>query len=153
MGFFYEVTHSVSQTVYQVKEGSIYDGDTLRVLDSDKNELKIRFACIDAPEKDQQFGIESRDFLRELIAENNNQVELNIITKDKYDRSVAVVYSGGKAVQVSQVENGYVYPYEQYKDDCPIWDDIKKAEAIAIKKRVNVYKENLEKPWEYRRRK
>ena len=139
--------------VYQVKEGSIYDGDTLRVISRDGEELKIRFACIDAPEKKQKFGIESRDYLRSLIKRSNNKVTLNIISTDRYNRKVAVLYLlSGEAVQTLQVKNGWVYPYPQYKSDCPIWDDIEKAEAIAINNKSNLYnKNNLPKPWEWRK--
>ena len=48
---------------WRVKPGSIYDGDTLRVVRGDE-ELKIRFCGIDAPELKQPLGIESRDYLR-----------------------------------------------------------------------------------------
>ncbi len=50
---------------WNLKEGSIYDGDTLRVVRGDE-EQKIRFCGIDAPERDQELGIESRDYLRSL---------------------------------------------------------------------------------------
>ena len=46
-----------------VKARSVYDGDTLR-LNCSGLELKIRFACIDAPETKQPGGIEARDHLR-----------------------------------------------------------------------------------------
>ena len=49
--------------VWSVKPGSIYDGDTLRVVKGNQ-ELRIRFCGIDAPEKKQPLGIESRDYLR-----------------------------------------------------------------------------------------
>ncbi|MEM8723285.1 MAG: hypothetical protein AAGE84_29030 [Cyanobacteria bacterium P01_G01_bin.39] len=48
---------------WQVKPGSIYDGDTLRVVRGNE-ELKIRFCGIDAPELKQPLGVESRDYLR-----------------------------------------------------------------------------------------
>ena len=53
---------------WQLKPGSIYDGDTLRVVKGDE-ELKIRFCGIDAPEvkPKQPMGIESRDYLRSLV--------------------------------------------------------------------------------------
>ncbi|WP_199194272.1 thermonuclease family protein [Pleurocapsa sp. CCALA 161] len=53
----------VATEVWQVKEGSIYDGDTLRVVRGTE-EQKIRFCGIDAPEKNQELGTESRDHLR-----------------------------------------------------------------------------------------
>jgi endonuclease YncB( thermonuclease family) len=52
---------------WQVKEGSIYDGDTLRVVRGSE-EQKIRFCGIDAPEKDVPMGVESRDHLRSLVS-------------------------------------------------------------------------------------
>ncbi len=147
-----KVNYQGQQQVYQIKEGSIYDGDTLRVISSDNEELKIRFACIDSPEKDQEYGIESRDYLRSLLQSNGNKVNLDITNTDRYGRSVAVLYLlNGEAVQVKQVKNGWVYPYPQYKSDCPIWNDIKKAEAIAKNNRLNIYSKNLVKPWEWRR--
>lgn len=48
---------------WRIKPGSIYDGDTLRVVRGNE-ELKIRFCGIDAPELKQPLGIESRDYLR-----------------------------------------------------------------------------------------
>ncbi|MBW4536539.1 MAG: hypothetical protein KME09_21635 [Pleurocapsa minor HA4230-MV1] len=48
---------------WQVKPGSIYDGDTLRVVRG-QEELKVRLCGIDAPEIKQPLGIESRDYLR-----------------------------------------------------------------------------------------
>ena len=49
--------------VWSVKPGSIYDGDTLRLIKGNQ-ELKIRFCGIDAPELKQSLGVESRDYLR-----------------------------------------------------------------------------------------
>ncbi len=87
-----------------VKPGSVYDGDTLRVL-CNGQELKIRFACIDAPETKQPGGIEARDHLRSLLSNANNQVKLKTITTDKYKRTVAELYtSAGELVQLRQVK-------------------------------------------------
>ena len=63
-GTFFQDNHAEE---WKVKPGSIYDGDTLRLIDSDR-ELKIRLCGIDAPELKQPLGIESRDYLRSLIA-------------------------------------------------------------------------------------
>ncbi|HEY9766991.1 MAG TPA: hypothetical protein V6C71_00610 [Coleofasciculaceae cyanobacterium] len=49
---------------WQVKPGSIHDGDTLRVVRGNE-ELKIRLCGINiTPEIKQPLGIESRDYLR-----------------------------------------------------------------------------------------
>lgn len=139
--------------LYSVKEGSIYDGDTLRVLTPNK-EVKIRFACIDAPETKQSYGINSRDFLRSLLKENNNQVRVQEITKDRYGRTVAVLYLlNGEAVQEIQARDGMAFPYPQYKSDCPIWDKVESAGAIARNNRLGVWSSNNpEYPWEWRKK-
>ena len=49
--------------VWSVKPGSIYDGDTLRVVKGNQ-ELKIRFCGTDSPEIKQPLGVEARDYLR-----------------------------------------------------------------------------------------
>lgn len=76
---------------WQLKEGSIYDGDTLRVVRGEE-ELKIRFCGIDAPERDQELGIESRDYLRSLVGFGSGELLIVPIEKDRYGRTVAEVY-------------------------------------------------------------
>jgi endonuclease YncB( thermonuclease family) len=44
----------------------ITDGDTVHVLDSSKTTHKIRLAGIDAPEKKQDFGTKSKQYLGSL---------------------------------------------------------------------------------------
>jgi len=46
----------------------VADGDTITVLDANKEQHRIRLAGIDAPEKRQPFGNASRKMLRELVA-------------------------------------------------------------------------------------
>ncbi|MFG6107181.1 thermonuclease family protein [Leptothoe sp. EHU-05/26/07-4] len=73
---------------YQVVEGSIYDGDTLRVERGDQ-ELKIRFCGTDSPEIEQPGGIEARDHLRSLVAQGDGAIGVVPIEKDRYGRTVA----------------------------------------------------------------
>ncbi len=44
----------------------IADGDTLTVLKADKEQVKIRLAEINAPEKGQPFGTQSKQSLSDL---------------------------------------------------------------------------------------
>ncbi len=60
----------VSFERWNLKPGSVYDGDKLRVVRGNE-ELKIRFCGINAPEKQMPMGIESRDYLRSLIRNHN----------------------------------------------------------------------------------
>lgn len=57
-------TQSNNNNQYYLVPDTIYDGDTFRVISPQNEEIKIRLCGIDAPEKDQPLGIESRDYLR-----------------------------------------------------------------------------------------
>ncbi len=46
----------------------ITDGDTLYVLDANYKEHKIRLAGIDAPERNQAYGLASRKHLASIVA-------------------------------------------------------------------------------------
>ncbi len=147
------VTQS-NDEIYQVKQGSIYDGDTLRVFATDGEEIKLRFACVDAPEIKQKRGKDSRDHLRSLLRKEGMKVKLDITDTDRYGRKVAVLYLlNGKAVQTLQVKDGKVFGYDRYKSDCPIWNEIKKGETIAKNRKSGVWGDNPPQyPWEWRKK-
>ena len=63
---------------------SIADGDTITVLDAQKEKHKIRLHGIDAPEKSQAFGSKSKAALSEKIGEKNVVVEWK--GRDRYGR-------------------------------------------------------------------
>jgi endonuclease YncB( thermonuclease family) len=67
---------------WQIKPGSIHNGDTLRVVRGNE-ELKVNLCGIDAPEIKQPLGIESRDYLRSLIAKSNGTIHVLPIEKDR----------------------------------------------------------------------
>ncbi|MDJ0617070.1 MAG: thermonuclease family protein [Calothrix sp. MO_192.B10] len=132
-----------------------YDGDTISVSRNGEK-LKVRFACIDAPELAQPLGKESRDYLRSLIDSSRGKVGLNVIKSDRYGRSVAEVWidtpqRGKELVQSLMVVKGLAYAYEQYKDDCPTWEGVKAAQDSAKQLRLGVWSGNYQEPWAYRR--
>lgn len=137
-----------------VKTGSVYDGDTLRVL-CNGQELKIRFSCVDAPEKKQPGGIEARDHLRSLLANSGNQVKVNAIINDRYGRTVAELFflrgNNWQLVQEYQARDGIVWGYEKYKNDCPSWEAIAQAQQQAQKAKRGLWAGNPTPPWEWRR--
>ena len=140
---------------WQVKKGSIYDGDTLRVVRG-QEELKIRFCGIDAPERSQELGIESRDHLRSLVNISNGEVLLVPIEKDRYNRTVAEIYvkdSDDTAINlnVQMVRDGYAWHYERYSGSCPIRGEFAIAQKMAQKEGLGIWKGNPEPPWVWRK--
>lgn len=132
-----------------------YDGDTITVKKGSEK-LKVRFSCIDAPELKQQLGRDSRDYLRTLISSSGGKVGLNVITTDRYGRSVAEVWVQNdgtpELVQSKMVLAGMAYGYERYKSDCPSWDAVKASQEYAKSNKIGLWAGNYQKPWEYRKR-
>lgn len=137
---------------YDVVEKSVYDGDTMRVRSRTGAVLKIRFACIDAPELKQQLGQESRDTLRSYVNEVNGKVKVNIVDTDRYGRSVAEVWTKGGLLQSRMVGSGMAFAYDQYSKNCPNWNAVKSSEKTAIELKLGVWASpNFQKPWNWRK--
>ncbi|MEG5236990.1 thermonuclease family protein [Microcoleus sp. AT9b-C3] len=140
----------------QVVEGSIYDGDTFRVR-CDNQEQKIRLCGIDAPEAKQPLGIESRNYLRSLVAQAKGQVIVIEMDRDKYGRSVAEVLlespSGEQSVQEEMLKAGMAYHYKQFSANCHNTDVFDTAEEMGRSTRRGVWRlpNGGERPWDYRK--
>jgi len=140
---------------YEVVPNSVHDGDTLRVRSSKGEVLKVRFACIDAPELKQPMGEESRNHLRSIVSKGNNKVKLQPITADRYGRTVAQLWNNSGLIQSQMAIAGMAYGYEQYKKDCPNWEAVRSTEVQAQEARIGVWKlpNGGERPWDYRKSK
>jgi endonuclease YncB( thermonuclease family) len=137
---------------YEVIANSVHDGDTLRVRSSKGEILKVRFACVDAPELKQPMGEESRNHLRSLINEAQ-KVKLPIIETDRYGRSVAELWTKKGLLQSQMTASGMAFAYDQYSKNCPNWDAVKNAEKTAIEYRLGVWRlpNGGQRPWDYRK--
>lgn len=143
--------------LWQVKPGSVYDGDTIRVINGSE-ELKIRFACIDSPEvrPKQEGGIAARDHLRSLLNQAGNQVKVNATDTDRYGRTVAELWmdrgNGWELVQLQQAKDGWTWTNEKYKEDCPSFEAIAAAESEAKAAKRGIWAGSPIAPWEWRSR-
>jgi endonuclease YncB( thermonuclease family) len=61
---------------------AVTDGYTIKVLDSDQVQHKVRLTGIDAPEREQPFGTASRDHLASMVAGKKVQVESSKLWQD-----------------------------------------------------------------------
>jgi endonuclease YncB( thermonuclease family) len=142
---------------YTVKEGSIYDGDTLRVV-RDNEELKIRLCGIDAPEKNQELGTESRDYLRSLIVQGDGTIYVLPIEEDRYGRTVAELWIPIKPdyereihLNTAMVEAGMAWHYQKYSRKCESVKNLTWAENNAREDKLGIWASNSQPPWEWRK--
>jgi endonuclease YncB( thermonuclease family) len=93
----------------------IADGDTLTVLNENKQQVKIRLAEIDAPESKQPFGAKSKQSLSELCFGKQAEVVPRAI--NRYKRTVARVKCAGVDANAEQVNRGMAWVYRKYAKD------------------------------------
>lgn len=84
-------TNAVGQVVRSI-EGhvvDVYDGDTITVMDKDRNEWKVKLAAVDAPELGQTFGKKAKKELVELVIDR--PVTVTFDRTEGGDRIVGIV--------------------------------------------------------------
>lgn len=125
----------------------VSDGDTLTVLDGSNRQNKIRLSAIDAPEKNQPFGMRSKQALSSLCYGKDARVTPHI--KDRYGRTVADVDCGGRNVNEEQVKTGMAWVYRKYAKG---YEDLYRLEDEARAGRRGLWvDQEAVPPWEYRK--
>lgn len=89
----------------------VLDGDTVLIL-RDNMPIKVRLAEIDATEKAQAFGEESKQSLAELVL--NKQVRVDSRAIDDYGRLVALIKVDELNVSYEQVQRGMAWVYSRF---------------------------------------
>ena len=128
------------------------DGDTFRAKIGDKIQT-IRMTCIDAPETGQRpWGQQAANRLKQLLP-TGQAINLRIIEKDRYSRTVAEVYKNNQSVNLQMVKEGHAVVYRQYLQGCAnTQNQFLQAEATAKKQRLAFWNQaNPVMPWDFRR--
>ncbi len=103
--------HPVHAEEFNAKVIAVMDGDTILLL-RDGKQLKVRLANIDAPEKAQEYGTQSRQALLNMVLKK--QVRVNSQAMDNYGRMVAEVSVDGRSVNAEQVRSGMAWEYSHF---------------------------------------
>ena len=92
---------------------SVMDGDTAKIVREDTGQqIKVRFAGIDSPEKKQAYGQAARKYVNGLIAGKTVRVEP--VATDRYGRTVGYIWLNDKEINLKIVAAGYAWMYRQY---------------------------------------
>lgn len=125
---------------------AVHDGDTVTVLRGGE-QVKVRLACIDAPERGQAFGSRSRARLAEIVMRKSITAE--VIDHDAYGRTVARIRCVGVDVSLEMVRAGLAWHYRYH---CPNDARLAAAEAEARMARRGLWADtHPEPPWDWRR--
>jgi len=91
----------------------VIDGDTL-----DINDIRIRLALVDTPERGQDGYKEAREFVKNLCLNKKGEVDIDDGQRrgDRYGREIGVVYCDGINVNKELVENNLTKIYTEYCD-------------------------------------
>ena len=140
----------------------VTDGDTITVLDANRQQHKIRLGGIDAPEKAQPFGQRSKENLSRLVF--NKEVQVDWTKRDRYQRIVGKVWVQPSDCPTcpmtldaghAQITVGLAWWYRKYSKEQSTEDrgryEFSEQEARA--RRVGLWGEpDPMPPWEWRRR-
>lgn len=132
---------------------AIADGDTITVLDEGRVQHKVRLAGIDAPEKRQPFGTQSKDTLATAVF--RRQVVVEWTKHDRYGRIVGKVSVGNVDVCLEQVKRGMAWHYRRYASEQSAEDRrlYAAAEVDSRRARRGLWRDATPTaPWDYRRR-
>lgn len=127
------------------KVTKIPDGDTFYLKNGNKT-YKVRMYGIDAPELKQSYGKESKRYLEKLILYKN--VNLKIMSKDKYGRVVGKVFFHNKDINLMMIKSGNAWFYDYYAKNERKYEE---AFKYARKNKLGLWKhKNPENPRDYR---
>lgn len=130
---------------------AISDGDTLTARCGDPGryeQVKVRLAEIDAPERAQPFGTASRQHLADLCFQT--QATISPQTTDRYGRTVARVNCKGQDASEEQARAGLAWAYTRYLTD----PSIARLQATAQGARKGLWADAVPvPPWDWRKSK
>lgn len=134
----------------------VADGDTLTARCGEPGvyeQVKIRLAAIDAPERGQPFGRASRRELADLC--RGQQVTIRVRDHDRYGRAVADVTCRGQDASSAQVRSGLAWVYDKYATQ---HNHLYPLQEVARKTRSGLWRDLDTKqppvaPWEWRKNK
>ncbi len=140
---------------------AVTDGDTIKILDANYVQYKVRLTGIDAPEKAQPYGNASRKHLASLVAGKNVRVESS--KSDRYGRVLGKVWvqpndcpGCGKTLDANhaQIVSGMAWWYQYYADEQSVEDRERYKSAVSEAKaqKRGLWREtNPIPPWAWRR--
>ena len=103
-----------SEFKFQQTVVKVVDGDTIH-LQNKSGHYKLRLTEIDAPEINQPYGLDSKEYLIKLL--KDEKVDVNILGEDRYGRYLGRLYLNGQDINKLMIIDGMAWCYLQYSKD------------------------------------
>ena len=130
----FSITTLFSQTTLKAKVIGIKDGDTVVVLDSLNNQITLRLAEVDCPEKSQPFGTKAKQFTSDQIYLKT--IKYVVTDIDRYGRSIAMIYydTDNKYLSAEIIKAGMGWHYKRYSTskELALLEDNAKKNKIGL---------------------
>ena len=130
----------------------VTDGDTIRVLTTRQENLKVRVAFIDCPETRQPFATSAKQAMSRLVFAKD--VELRPQAIDRYGRLVALVYVEGTDAGFELLTAGLAWPSYRHLVQAPaeVQASYSAAGDRAREERIGLWADpNPVPPWKWRK--
>lgn len=131
----------------------VIDGDTIVVLSEQHEELRVRLAGIDCPEKrgKQPYWRFSKDALSDRVSGQTITVDFG--KRDRWDRLIGVLWLNGKDVNSELVGIGACWHFKKYQHEQSEQDreHYSQLESAARQGRLGLWADaNAIAPWNWR---
>lgn len=131
-----------------VKVRYVYDGDTVQISQN-MNIFKLRLSDIDAPERNQPYGLKARRALMKLCQGTDIDIKVEITGTDQYERQLGKLNCNGVDASYYLVTNGFAWHAGKYARD-PV---LKQAAENARSQQLGLWQDPEPiPPWQWRKR-
>lgn len=129
-----------------VRVVSVSDGDTVRIVRQNKSQATVRISGIDAPEKNQPYGLKSKAFASRILL--GKVFTFRSSGKDKYGRLLGDFSNQDFIFSQKMVETGNAWWYRKYAANDK---QLERCENSARKGRQGLWGESSPiAPWDWR---
>lgn len=138
--------NSVFAEMQEGKVTTVLDGNTLEIIDQNKEIQRVQLTGIDCPELNQEYGDQAKLFLEKLVL--NKKITFQITGKDRLgNRQGIVLINGSRDIRMELLKEGLAWTAERNSDP-----ELEPLRQTAADSRKGLWsQENPIAPWIFRR--
>ncbi len=96
---------------YNAKVVGVHDDDSITVLTTSNQQIKVRLEGVDCPELKQDYGQKAKQYTSSLCFQK--QVRIETTGKDRYGRTLAYVCIGNTCINIELLKAGMAWHFKK----------------------------------------